>query len=458
MPDLPDSGRPPVQPGRANDDYRPLPPVRGELLSWEADDRQGESQTLGQAWETALRVDRPLESRRWGVSSAQQSLGAAKAQRWPLVALDGAYTARSNEPAFRFDLAGIPLPTDTFPYRQEESTSVRARADIPLYTSGRISHGIAAAEANVNSAVLEVEISEIDLKMQVAEEYVAVLRAQRDVEVAQCTVRNLQEHVRNAEMLFKHDRVPRNDLLAAQVALSDARQTAILAHKQLEAARAAYNRRLDRPFTTPVHIAELALGRVEEDLDTLTDRALRARPELSRLTSQTQSLQHRATTVRARNLPQIQLRGAYEFEENRYQFPEGVASVGVGVSLRLFDGGRNRYEAEALTQRAKSLRWSQADLESRIALQVRHAWLDLTETRRRLELTPKAIQRAEENLRVARERYALGAAVSTEILDAQTLLTRAYRNHDNATYDAAMAVLRMRRATGELAQPPARSQ
>ena len=407
-------------------------------------------ETLERAWATALAVDQRLEAKRWSVSSSEASLRSARAQRWPTVAMESSYAVRSDEQAFQFDFPGIPLPTNTFPYAQDESFALRTQVDLPLYTSGRIRHGIAAAAANVVAAEWAVEDSVNDLKLRVAEEYMAVLRAQRHLEVAQCSVKSLEAHARDAEMLFKHDQVPRNDLLAAQVAVANARQRAIQAHNQLDACRAAYNRRLGRSLTLPVRLAELPVQPVDDDIDSLTARALRTRPALAQLVSHVHALQHQADSLLAKNHPQVKLRGEYAFEENRFRTPEGIASVGVGVWWNVFDGGRNRHEAAALLRRAEGLRRLQADLESMIALEVRRAWLDIQETRCRLAVTREATERAEENLRVARRRYATGMGTSTEVLDAETLRTEAYRNHYQATYDAVLAVLRLQHATGEL--------
>ena len=108
----------------------------------------------------------------------------------------------------------------------------------------------------------------------------------------------------------------------------------------------------------------------------------------------------------------------------------------------MFDGGKNRYQASALERRADGLVRVKKDLESRIALDVRRAWLDVQETGRRLTVAAEAITRAEENLRVARRRYKAGTAISTEVLDAQSLRAQAYRNRDHANYDAVLAALR----------------
>jgi len=409
-----------------------------------------DGETLEQAWAAALKADQQLQARQWEISSAERSLRASQAERWPTAKVDGSYTVRSDEPAFRFRFPAIPVPTDTFPFAQRENFTLGASANLPLYTGGRIQHGVAAAENELTTAALDRDVAEADLKMRVAEHFVTVLRAQRDLGVAQSTLRSLQAHVRDVELLFQHQQVPRNDLLAARVAESNAHQDAIRAENRLDIGRAAYNRQLGRRLDSPVRLAERSPGLPETDLGTLTAWALRNRDEIARLTVRAEALRHRAAAARATSRPQVQLRGEYTYEENRFLEPEGIAAAGVGVEWKLFDAGRDRHQAAALSQQAEALLRTRADLESRIALEVRRAWLDVGETRRRVEVTRQAVQQAEENLRVARHRYTLGAGTNTEVLDAEALRSETYRNHHAATYDLLLSVLRLRRATGDL--------
>ena len=73
----------------------------------------------------------------------------------------------------------------------------------------------------------------------------------------------------------------------------------------------------------------------------------------------------------------------------------------------------------------------------------------------RLKATSRAIERAEENLRVTSQRYANGMATNTDVLAAETLRVQTYRNHNNAVYDGALAELALQRATATFASPVA---
>jgi len=408
------------------------------------------AETLEFAWQAALAADRRLEGEQYSASAAYEQLQAVKARRWTRVDLEASYTARSDEPRFRLHLPGVPLSNDLTPLMQDENFAARAAFEMPLYTSGRISHTIDAASSEALAAALQYEDATVDVKMEVAEVFVGVLRAQRELAVRETAVRNLDSYFCDVAQRFQHQQVPKHDLLRAQVALADARQGAIEARNALDIARAAYNRYLGRPLTYPVRLAEAPWSAPGESVDELTAAARGNRRQLARLDAETRALRHQAESLRASNRPQVHLRGEYSFEENRYREPEGIAALGVGVSWNVFDSGSTRHEAASLAHRAESLLRLKADLLSRIELDVRRRWLDVQQAQRRLEVTPQAIDQAEENLRVVRKRYFLGTATNTEVLDAETLRTRAYRNHHHAAYDAVLAVLRLRHATGRL--------
>jgi len=83
-------------------------------------------------------------------------------------------------------------------------------------------------------------------------------------------------------------------------------------------------------------------------------------------------------------------------------------------------------------------------------LQVRQYWLATQETAKRIKVSEKSINQAEENLRVNRDRYEHGLSTNTEVLAAEALRVRSLDNHANAIYDAVLAGLRLKRAVSEL--------
>ncbi len=421
----------------------PEVPPRPEALAEPAE-------TLDDAWMIAFRAADRVAAARFSVAEAESLRCAATAERWPDLGVSAQYRVRQDERSLVVDRSTIGLPPLGLPFAQSEAFGFRSAVTLPLYTSGRISSQIDAAESWVQAARSTVAMEQSQLRIQVAEEYLAVLRAQSEVDVAHSTIRSLEAHADEVEKRFNHGLTARNDLLAAQVSLANAQHASIRAENQLDVARAAYNRRLGRPLATPVQLAELSVPAETEDLDTLTAIAVQQRQELARLACEAAAARNEAAAILAEKGLQLGVTGEYLFEENRYETPQGLASAVVGASWRAFDAGQIRHRAMAAHRRADALLRLRADLESAIRVEIRTLWLNVQETARRIQVAEDAIGRAEENLRVARRLYATGTGTAREVLEAESLRTETERNRSNAHYDCVIENLRLKKAIGQL--------
>ena len=411
------------------------------------------AETLEQAWEAALAADRRVRAAGRLTQSAEQLRSSARGARLPRLSLESGYTVLDSAPAAVVTIA--PFPPQELPLAEDQSLSYGGTLSVPLYTGGRIARSIAAAEAGVQAARLDEARTVLDLKLGVAEAYVAVLRARRSVGVAEQNVASLTAHATDAANRFHQGLVAKNDLLAAEVALADARSRSIQAQSAHDLAQASYNRLLGRALTEPVALDELVPHPVAGEWATLTERALRQRPELAGLTEQSTRLRHQAAGERAAQRPQLFLSGGYRYEENRYQLHPGVWSATVGLKWNLFDGGSARHQADATVARAAATQDERDELASLIGLQVRKALLEVHETGARLAVSREALAQSDENLNVATSRYRAGLATHTVVLDAEAQRTLTYSNHNNALYDAALAYLRLQHVVGDLiAAPP----
>jgi len=411
----------------------------------------GHGETLDDAWVLALQQDHSLAAARNQAEAAGFEAQAARAQRWPTIAVGGSYTQLDDSPAFDFSFTGLPLtPPELF--ADDNFMMGSATLTVPLFTSGRISSSIAAAEAHERGVGAQVTAATSDVKLAVADAYVGVLRARKANDVARSNVQTLEALTRDTTSMFERELVPKNELLAVQVALADARQNELRAANAAEVAAAAYNRRLGAPLDRPVELSESLAVPVElsQDLPALVEQAKSRRAELDAFDAQAEAYGQLARTERSRVLPQVALSGGYQYLENQFLDDETVGMAGIGVQWAMFDGGQSRKRAAALDRNRRATEQQRADASSQIELQVRQAYLGIQESRQRVEVTAQAAEQADENLRIARERYTAGLGTQTQLLQAETLRVQALRNRDDATLDAGLAQLRLARAVGAL--------
>ncbi|MBR5759019.1 MAG: TolC family protein, partial [Thermoguttaceae bacterium] len=259
-----------------------------------------------------------------------------------------------------------------------------------------------------------------------------------------------EEHYSDSERMFDVGLLTRNVVLAAQVALSETRQTELKVANAQQLAEAAYNRLLWRPLDAPVVIADVELGAPLGDLETLTSQAVQTRGELQVLSAESRALQEQVRVARADVLPQVAVVGAYSYFENSHLRDNSNATAAVGLTWTPIDGGTSRARQNAARQNAMAVARVRDEAESGIRLQVRQAWLAEQEARERVEVARVAVEQAEENLRVVTRGFQEGAVNHTETLDAATMRTAAKSNYTNACYDAILATQRLRYAVGIL--------
>jgi outer membrane protein TolC len=413
---------------RANGTNSAHPPVRP-------------SETLQDAWRIALENDDRIKAGGWNVSAADHNRAAACAESCPSVNVGANAIALSNQLAITSPLGSVPV-------FGQGSVGFHATVTQPIYTAGRIGSEVAAAGAEVSANRSEVERTKLDVKMNVAEIYVAVLRGKRVAEVARSKVNSLKAHAQDVDNRFQFDKASRNEVLAVQVALADAQQQELRAANNLEMMKAAYNRALGRELMEAVDLVDLQDDGDPGGVDDLIRTAWRRRPEISELTARATALREQASAECSKSSPQVSFQGGYVYQGDNYIQPNGVAVAAVTAEWNLFDSGRACHQATALSQRAEGLLRMRRDAESMIALEIRQRWLEYQTARQQIDYARVAITQADENLRVVRDRYIQQLSNNTEVLDAETLRAQAYMNWYNSTYDALLVRLRLRRATG----------
>jgi outer membrane protein TolC len=448
----------------------PGPPARGE--------------SLAEAWAIALQVNDNLQAQRAESVAQGYNAAAARSARLPTVRTFNADAGLSNTPGVKFNTAALgaggggaaaaAVPAaGTIPILGADQTNVPVSLTfgmVPIYTGGRIRRGIDAADARLGAQRSDEFRTALDLKLTVAEAYVGVLRARRNLETAESNVRQLDSFARDVQNRRREGLAIRSDELAAEVSLANARLGAIRSRTALENAQATYNRYLGRPHEAAAAVDELttlpadadwqALARQaiassvgglnEAEVHALTDLALRGRPELAGLTEQARALGAQADATHANVLPQVSFAGGLFWAGNNKQAPQGIGFAALVADWTITDGGASRRRAAAYRQQELATLRRRADAAADIALQVRTRWLDLETARQSIPVARAALAQAEENVNVINDRYRQQLSNYTEVLDAELRRVQALGNFYNATYDENLAFFRLHRAVGDL--------
>ncbi len=418
------------------------------------------AETLEQAWQAAVQASNALRAEARRVGAAGEQVKAAEAAAGPTLKLEGSWTQLDSTPQARIDLtpmtqglgplaARLPSSVDA-PLSSNHLGVADARLSLPLYTSGRLQALRDAALSSEDAARQGLTQAEQELRLQVAEAYFNVLRAGHAHDVARQYLASLESYQRDVGNFFRKGVVARGDLLGAEVAVADARQKQIVAAQAKALSRAAYNRLLGRAFTQEVALAEVDWPRETRPRAQLAAMADRQRPELAALARWRDALEANARSVKAEGGPQVGAYAAYSYADNPYLVNKGYGSLGLGVSWTLFDSGLIRARAAGVSEQAQAMADQLQEAKSLVALDVERAASAELESAERVTVAQSALKSADEYLAIQRDRYRNGLANQTEVLAAEARRADSQRNLYNARYDHALAVVRLKRATGEL--------
>ncbi|MDD3580681.1 MAG: TolC family protein [Desulfobacca sp.] len=407
--------------------------------------------SLEQALNLAWKKNPALKVSRLDQLIADQEVVRARSGYLPKVDARTSQTIYDNPTKFQGMETGGPGGAFTFSMTDRNFWSNQVTLDQTIYDFG-------ATGSRYRQSVLGKEIARLntgntrdEIFFQVAQLYFQVLRSEKLVIVAQQEVVQLQEHLKDAQDLFEFGLVTYNDVLQAQVALSDARQQLIRAQNTVINTRAAFNKLLNIPVDHPTQLqAEDGIALPTWNQQNATELALGERSDLKAVQRQVLQGEKGVDEARAGYFPRLFAQAGHSYQQNDLTIHDSQYFAILGLQWNLFSGLDTRAQVAQASQRVQQLQVQKHDLDQQVRLEVQTASLGLKETAERITVTKDAVAQGEENLRLNQERYREQVGTATDVIDAQTLLTRARVNYFNAIFDHQIAKAQMLRAVGRI--------
>ncbi len=250
--------------------------------------------------------------------------------------------------------------------------------------------------------------------------------------------------------------IPVNDLLKAEVELANAQHNLIQARNASRLSRVSFNVLLSRSVDEPFEIEDTLLYNPETpDFDVCLGKALKARPEIKSLDLTDAQIDQQINLSKSKFYPEAAFTYNYikagdtpSVSGSNFQKANSWQAI-IGLSWTFWDWNKTRNSVRQNESIKRQLSQTRKVLEDSIKLELEQAILGLKEAEEKIPTAQKAVDQAEENLRVSEERYKAQVTTSTEVLDAQTLLSQARMNYYSALYDHNLARAGLLRAIGE---------
>jgi outer membrane protein TolC len=370
-------------------------------------------------------------------------IAGATSAAFPYVSLDGSYSHISKLPVLSGNVIGV-----------EDTHNAWVSFNQTLYSGGKVSGGIKIAQLLKESAEEDIRLAKHEIVFQTKKVFHDVLVAERLVLVNNDSLGFLRTQMAETEVRYERGMVPELDVLALKVRVADAETEVTKAQNALKIARESFNKLLNFDLDSEVVFeGELKFEPILVSTEEAVAAGEKGRPEMKKAALQLEMVKESIRVAMADSKASVNLNARYILDSTPGAFniggEEDTWNAQVVCSMPVFDGFKTRSNVAEARENVEQVQLQVEQLKKEINLEVRTSINNLNEGEKVIHTQGMNVQRSEEALKAARERYAVGKASYLEFLESELELTRARTNYTRSLYGYIVVGAALDKAVGK---------
>lgn len=355
---------------------------------------------------------------------------------------------------------GLPTVDSTLRYSKElgqnnqsgDGLSIGTSVNVPLFRGGSVRNGVKATEAQCDASSASIGEVESEITLMLARAYAEVIANRRIVALNKETAASLSVMLNGVRERLKARDLTRTDVDQAQSRLSLARGRLEASLATLEASEVEFERLTGK---RPEQLAPFpnVLG-IPSNPDEAVAIAVGENPGIIAARSEAQATRFSLSSAKGDLLPQVFATANSNYgpaspagtSTNRYEFG---TTVGVGMRMSLFAGGRQNAKVRAASARVTQAEQQTINLERSVSARTQAAYAEWQASKALVETSRQAVAANESALNGVRMENAVGTRTILEILNAEQELQDAQIQLANAEKDHAVASISILAAMGK---------
>lgn len=380
------------------------------------------------------------------IAAAQAGLMQANAAFWPKVQLQSSYV-RTDNPMMAF---GSILNQRSFSpalnfnnVPETDDVNVRGLVTAPIYAGGRNMAERDAAHSGNRAAKYELLAVRNELEFEVVRTFQTILKTREFVRSVEATARSHETNLAMAQRRFNAGTLLKADVLDVEVRLAQAREELVSARNANILAERTLRNLLGVDRQEEFVVAN------EAPRSEAPSNATGERPEILALLERQEAAAAKIRGAKSGYKPRVSVFGNADYDYGSITHGDGQSyAAGVVAQWDLWDGFSTRGKVSEAEANLELLREEERKVRLGIDLETEQARLNLAAARERLSATDKAVSQASESLMLTRNRFEGGAALPSQIIDAESALLSARVRHAEAESDERIALAALRKAMG----------
>ena len=392
--------------------------------------------TLPQSIALALQNNRSLHQSQWDYEAAAAQVGAVTSGRNP--SLSYGYSAAHGGT----EVNGMNQSGNTFSHTLKLGVSVFNRAldaQIEAAKYSRDGSGAALTEAAQTA------------KLTAATNYLSLIMSRNKVSVAEQTVRDYEEHLRNANLQYQVGIVSKSDVLATNTRLANAKTNLVEAKNAANLAEAKFNNHVGLPVSTPIVTAdkELTYAPYGISLESAKSYGVAHRGSIVQAAMLVKGAEEKLRRADASDIPTVNASASRGMKGSQWSGNDSKDwSVGATLSWNVWDGGQSKANVTAEKANVEKVKEAYAQTIETVQLQIQEGYLNLKAAEQKIQSTHAAVEAGQEDFRIKTLRYRSGVGTNVDVLDAETSLATARNNYVDALYNYNLSIATLEKAMG----------
>ena len=428
------------------------------LLSWGIQAQEQKLLTLDEAVSTAVSKSTEATLADTKVETAALGVSNAKNNRYPDLKISGQYQHLTNpEVTFRLPLGNSGEGSGS---EGENSSSPKvnrimigqASLGMPIFSGFKIQNSIKAVENLYTAEKFNAANTKNQVALRTIALYVNLYKAQESVILIEKSLASANQRVTDFEAMEENGLLARNDLLKAQLQASNIELSLEDAKRQVSTINYQLITLLKLPENTKIKPDDRIFKTSESITPTVTaEDAVAQRNDLEAMRWQQKAAEASIKVAKADYYPSLSFVAGYAALDVQNVFKVyNAVNIGVGLSYDVSSLFKNKDKVQAERSKAEEARQTVELLTDRVKVEVNEALENYNLAIKKRNVYIKAVEQAEENFRIVKDKYDNGLSDTNDLLEAEVQQLQARINEAFSKADITQKYYELLNTSGKL--------
>lgn len=382
------------------------------------------------------------------IKKAGQNIEAAKAAK--------ASAYASDKPFIDANAMGVHVGEPLDLLLPENHASATLGVSQVLYAGGKINTAKKMSSSAVDLYTSQKELTDSEVLLDVETTYWQIVNVKGKIELAKKYKALLSELLKDLTNSYEAGIIYKNDVLRVQVKLNEAELDLTKANDGLKVLKLKMAQLIglnNSNFTITDTVPDEGASLTPEVMHA---QAVENRPEIKMLEKSVEIEELQAKLLKADRKPTVALNVSGLYAHGKHiDFSDASDDMTtyfgmVSVKVPVFDWGGRKQKVKEQEFKAEAQKLELEETQELLLIQIENAYLELQQAQKRVTITEKSLEQAEENLRLNEDRFEAGTVVGKDVLEAQVLWQQAYADVIDAKAMYKISEANYKKAIGEL--------